>query len=214
MLAIFLILTCTVSLTLYGEMDVAIHNQHSDIELISPVYFCDSGTYNEYPVERTDASTMIKVGLKFCFDRLPGGILMYEVQKNTKSDHHTNTDTTFTEATEDTSKTMRLLVVWKIKYSKRLRVHMMLVEHNNKLVLNEDKLAQLYNKINEQFSEHDGPSKCTWLMCDNAVLAATYKVARKTGLELKITITKEGEGKDTMRPMWIDSERQVSFLTI
>jgi hypothetical protein len=106
-LAIFLILICTFSLVLYETMDVTIHNLYSDIELTSPVCFCDNGTYDEYPVDEMDNGTMMKIGFRFDLAQSEsGGILMYEVQRkgDTKSDHQLSIDIISTKAVEDASK--------------------------------------------------------------------------------------------------------------
>jgi hypothetical protein len=85
MLMIFPMLMCAVSLTLYKTMVMTVHNQYSDIELASPVYFCNRGTCYEYHVERTDNSAMIKLDLKFDLDQDElEGILIYEVRKKRK----------------------------------------------------------------------------------------------------------------------------------
>jgi hypothetical protein len=98
-------------------------------------------------------------------------------------------------------------VTWNIKRSGKPKVNIMLVEYDDELVLNEDKLAQLYGKINDISS---GNSSFGWLMYDNTVLVAKYEVAEEKDLELKITISKGA--KYTMNSMWINSERQVLFL--
>jgi hypothetical protein len=208
-----LILTYTASLTLYGVMNVTIHNQYPDIELISPVYFCNRGAYNEYPIERTDDSATMKIEFRFGLDKLPGGILMYEVQRKekAKSDHRSNTDTTSTEAIEYTSKMIRLLVVWKFESFRKPRVYIVLAEHDNALVLNEDKLAQLYDKINDVPSSHNLSG---WLMCDNTALTVTYKTVMKKGHELEITISGGVKNEYTRQALWIDPERQVSYLIV
>jgi hypothetical protein len=215
MLTIFLILTCAISLTLHMPMDVIIHNQHSGIELTSPVCSCDGRIYDEHSVERMGDGTMMKVGFRFdLLDKLPGGILMYEVQRkgNTGSNHQASTDTTSIEAVEDTPKRMRFLVTWEIDSSWKFNVRTMLVEHSSELILNEAKLAQLlYDKI------YDIPSKYysrTWSIFDNTVLQTTYETLYEKGRELKINISEGVEYKDTMNPIWIDSERQVSFSTV
>jgi hypothetical protein len=218
MLDIFLMLTCTVSLILHGAIDVTVHNQYSDIKLVSPVYFCNRGIYNEYPVERTDIGAIMKAGFRFDVDQdKSGGALMYEMQRkgNTKSDHQPRTDATSTKAVEDTQKMMKLLVTWKITYSEglSLRVRMMLVEHDNELVLNEDELAQLYDKVNSiptgvyTFFIYDGIFKSTWLACDNTVLETTYRVSHENGFELKTSVSEGVKDKDTKSTLWIDSER-------
>jgi hypothetical protein len=208
MLAVFLMLMCTVSLTLRKVMDVVVHNQYSDIGLTSPVYFCNHGKYYEYPVERTNGGVMMKIGFRFDFDKLSGGILMYEVQRkgNIRSDHQSSTDTTSTETGKDTSM-MRLLVTLKAESFEEPRVHIILAEHDNVLALNEDKLIQLCDKVSDQFSRYYNASRYTWLICDDKVLKATYALVNGKDLELKINISESVKNKDTMKPIWIDSER-------
>jgi hypothetical protein len=137
-------------------MDVTVYNRYPDIELISPVYLCNCGIYHEYPIERADIGVMVKASFRFGLDQdEPEGILMYEVQRNgnANSDHQPNTDTTSTGITEDASKMMRLIVAWKINHSLKFNVRMVLVEHDNELVLDEDKLEQLHKKVNDIPSE-------------------------------------------------------------
>jgi hypothetical protein len=200
---------CTVSLTLRGIMDVTVHNQYPDIELVSPVYFCNRGVYNEYPVERTDVGAMMMISFQFGLDKLPGGILMYGVQRkgNIESDHQFSTDATSIEAVEDTSKITRLLVAWKIEHFGEPKVYIVLVEHDSELEWNEDKQAKLYDKVNEQFTRHCNPSRYTWLVSDNIVLETTYEIAQREGLELKIAIYKGIKDWDTRPALWIDPER-------
>jgi hypothetical protein len=215
MLAIFLILTCTASLTLNETLDVTIRSQYSDIELASPVYFCDGRTYNEYSIERTDVGTMMRIGFRYDIGE-SGGIVMYEVQRNrnTKSDHQPSTDTTSTETVGDASKIMRLLVTWKTDYSHGSGAHIILVEHDNKLVLSEAELAQLYDRIYDLPIEvynwtHKYGSICksTWSMNDNTVLGAAYEIVFEKGRELKITISEGIKDEYTKSALWIDSER-------
>jgi hypothetical protein len=216
MLMMLLMLMCIGSLTLHGTMNVVVHNLYSDIELVSPVHFCDNGTYNEYSVERTDVGAMMRTSLRFGLDKLPGGILIYEVQKkgDSESDYQYSIDTAFAEVVEDTSKMMRLLVAWKIKRLGEPKVHMMLVKHSNELVLSEDKLAQLYGKVDDQLSRRYSFSEGTWLVHDNTVLYMTYETAQKEGLELNIVVSKGAKNKYTKSAFWIDSKRHVSFLTL
>jgi hypothetical protein len=171
MLAIFLTLMRTVSLSLHGTMDVIVHNQHRKIELVSPVYFCNHGTYNEYSVERTDTGTMMKISFRFDLHQdESSGILMYEVRRNrsTKFDHQPGTNITYAKIIEDTFKMGLLLVAWRIDRSWKYRIYTMLVEFDNELVLSEDKLAKLYDKIYDiptnaynSFFKHGGTYKST-----------------------------------------------------
>jgi hypothetical protein len=195
-------------------MDVTVHNQCPDIELVSPVYFCNCGTCYEYPIERTDDGAMMKIGFRFgLLDKLPRGILMYEVQKKeyAESDYQSSTDATSIETVEDTPKMTLLLVAWEIERFEKPRVNIVLIGHDNELVLNEDKLAQLYDKINDQLSTRYDSFQSTWLLYDNTVLETTCVTVYEKGFELKITISEGDEDEDTESALWIDSERQVTF---
>jgi hypothetical protein len=207
MLAIFSMLMRTTSITLHKTMTMTVHNQYPDIELVSPVYFCNRGTYYEYTVERADGGAAMKTGFRFDPNQdESGGVLMYKVQRksNTISDHQTSINAIYAKVVEEVSFLMRLLVTWKIKRSGEPKVHIMLIEYGSETALSEDKLAQLYDKVDDIPSVHN-PS--VWLICNNTALAAKYEVADEKDLELKITISRGVKNKDTMNPMWIDPER-------
>jgi hypothetical protein len=203
----------TVSFTLHETMAVTVHNRHPNIEVVSQVYFCNDGGHYDQSIERTNTSTIMKIGFRFGLDRLPDGILMYELQRrgNSESDHQPNTDTISAEVVKNASEVMHLSVIWKMNCSGKLKVRMTLVEHDNKLVLNKDKLAQLYNKVHDIPFEYD---YFGWLMCDNIELAAKYMVMYEEGLGLKIIISKGVRTNCAMKPIWIDSTRQVSSLMV
>jgi hypothetical protein len=156
-----------------------------------------------------NASTMVKISLSFSLDKLHSGILIYELQRkgNEASSRQSSANTTSTEVIENTSKMMRLLVTWKIDRSWESRVHIVLVEHNSELVLNEDKLAQLYDRVNDQISRRYNTSKSTWLVYDNAVLEVTYKAIQKEDFGLKVDIFKGAKDEYTKSALWIDPER-------
>jgi hypothetical protein len=212
MLMIFLVLTDTVSLTLHKVMAMTVHNEDPDIELVSPVYFCTGGTYYEYPVERSDVGVMIKLDFRFDPDQdESGGALMYEMRRkgSIESDRQASIEPIYAKVIEDASKMMRLLVIWKIKYNEEPKSSVILVKYGNEFVLNEDKLAQLYNKVNVI------PINCyesTWLIRDDTVPEVMRKVVWRRNHELEIIVSKGFRDSDTIRPMWIDSERQVSPL--
>jgi hypothetical protein len=206
-------LMCIVSLIPRGAIDMTVHNQYSDIELVSPVYFCNRGTYDARSVKGKNASTMMNINFSFGLDGLPGGILVYEVrrERNTKSDCQSSTNTTSAETVGDTSRIMQILVAWNVKRFGEPRVHIVLVEHDSMLILNGDKLAKLYDKVNDQLAGRSDFSKSAWMVCDNTVLKATYEIAQEEGLTLKITISKGAKNEYAKSALWIDPERQVSF---
>jgi hypothetical protein len=214
MLAMFLMLTCAVSLTLHEVIPVTIYKRHPDIELVSPIYFCAGGAYYEYRVERVDKGVVMKFDFRFDLDRdEPGSILMYEIRKkgHAISDHQSGTDTIYTKAIENASKMTQLLVFWKIKQHEDSESSVILVEYDNELFLNEDKLAQLYENVNDM--PYDC-YKCTWSMCNNTTLDAKPWTIRRTDPRLMIEISIGFNEHDNIRPTWIDPERRVSSLII
>jgi hypothetical protein len=185
---------------------VIIRNQHPDIELTSPVYFCKCGKYYKYPIERTDDGTVMKIDFRPDFDQdTPGGILIYKVQRkrNAGSNHQSNIDNIYDRVIEETSERIRLLIAWKIKRSEKPKVKIVLVEYDNHFVLNESKLAQLYDKFDIIPSSY---YENTWSMYDNTVLKTTYGVIHED-LELKITISEGIKDWCTMPALWINLER-------
>jgi hypothetical protein len=158
-------------------MIMTVYNQYSGIELASPIYFCNHEKHYEYPVERTRAGSVMRTEFRFDPDQdEPGGILVCKVRRksNATSDRQTSVDTIYARVIEEAANMMLLLVTWKIEHLDEPKVNIILVEYDNELVLNEDKLAQLYDKNNVI------PFKCnrfrgtTWLMCGDAKIKRVY----------------------------------------
>jgi hypothetical protein len=197
----------TISLTLYKTLNVIIHNQYLNIELISPVYFCNHGTYYEYPSKKTNDNVMMKTSFRFDPKQdKPGGILMYEIQRKEReiSGPQSSVDTTYTNIIKETSKMIRLLVTWRIQNLKEPKVYITLIRHDDESILNEDKLVQLYKNTDAMSSS---PCGYTWLVGDNALLNVEYKYMRKEDRELEITISEEFSHFHATKPRWIDPER-------
>jgi hypothetical protein len=191
-------------------MVMTVHNRYSDIELVSPVYFCNGGIYYEYPVKKTYASAVMKIGFSFDPDQDEfRGILMYEMRRkgNTRSNHQSSTDTIYTKVIEEASKMMRLLVTWKIERSGEPKVNIILAEYDSMFAISEDKLAYLYDKINDQFARRYSSLGYTWLMYDNTMWVVTYEIVQKAAFELKITISEGARNQVTLRPICIEPER-------
>jgi hypothetical protein len=203
------VLTCTGSLTLHKTMIMTVHNQYPDIELESPAYFCNRGKLYEHHIEGTNAGAMIDIDLKFDIDQDElGGILIYEVRKreSIEFDHQSIISAMAARAIGETSEMIRFSILWKIKRFERPKVNTMLIECDNELVSNEDKLAQLYDNIDSRLPNYD---RHTWLMCNNTALKGKYDVEQEEGLELKIDISEGVKNEDNIKPIWIDSTRQV-----
>lgn len=155
-------------------------------------------------------TTGVVTKLDFRFDTVQdefSGILMYEIRKkgNIRFNHQSGTDSISTKVIEKTLKMMRLLVTWKIKYSGQPKVNIMLVDYDNKLILDEDKLVKLYNKVNGIPADHNS-SGCVRLLCDDIMLEVTPKVVWESGLKLDITASTILRDPDIIKPMRIESE--------
>jgi hypothetical protein len=80
MLVIFSMFTRTISLTLYKPMIITVKNQHPDIKLVSPVYFCNCGSHYEYSVKKMGCTATMSFRLGF--DQAePGGIFTYKMKR-------------------------------------------------------------------------------------------------------------------------------------
>jgi hypothetical protein len=202
-------LTCTASLIPRGTMDVTVNNHYSDFEISKPLYFCERRAHDGRPIERIGTGNMTKIGFRFGSERLPSGILIYELRRkgNVEPDYRLDVGIISLEPIEDISRIMQLLVIWKFDPSEEVTIHVMLVEHSNELTLNEDKLEQLYNKIDNQLPKHSDSRKRTWLVTASEVLAVTYKVIHEEDFKLKIDISEGVVDKDTIKPIWIDPYR-------
>jgi hypothetical protein len=193
-------------------MIITVYNQHPNIELESPVYFCNRGKHYKHHVERTDAGTIMNIDLKFDIDQNElGGILIYEVRKgeSIRLDYQSIINIMAAKIIEEATKMMRFLITWRIKRFGQPKVNTMLIDCAEESVLDEDKLAQFYDKMDFSLSRYCGRR---WLMYDNTILREEYDVIQEEGIELKVNISQEAEDEDTIRPMWIDSTRQVSPL--
>jgi hypothetical protein len=192
----------SVNPTLRRTVVITVHNQYPGIELLSPVHFCNRCTHYECHSKRIGDDNMVKIEFRYDFDQdKPGAILMYGLQGEAGSNHRSSTN----KVIEDASKMVGLLVAWRIERSRKLKVNKMLVEYSDELVLDEDKLGQLYDKINDLLPFYT--SKRTWSMSNNTTLAVVYEVVQEASLELEIAIYKRFRDSSTIEPVWIDPTR-------
>jgi hypothetical protein len=206
-----------------SEAKLMVHHQYPDIELGSPICFCSNGAYYVYPVKKVDDGIVMNISFRLDQDE-PGGILMYKVQRNgnARSDQ-SNIDTIYAKVIEEASKMMLILITWKIERSGEPKVNIILVEYDSNSILSKDKLARLYDKIIDMHIDYYPCILCsgiyiyfeyTVLMYNNTALKITYEVMEEVEPELKITISEGVEDEYTMKPMWINPERQVPSLMI
>jgi hypothetical protein len=132
------------------------------------------------------------------------GALLFRLQRH--SDKEYDMDTSDTETNNDKTKHVYILVAWKVKDAKPF-VHVVLVEHTNEFIWNEDELGKLYYQNRGWFKEYSDIISDTWFMDNNMALKTSSKIGGLKGnFELSTSISEE-ERDYAMRPLNVDLER-------
>jgi hypothetical protein len=216
MMIIIIMLMSTIRLDLQLPACVTIHNQCSNIKLVSPVYFGNSVVCSKLSDQQISIGTIMRnyFEIETTQDR-PEGTLLYKLQRYSDSPHNMNT--LITENNE--AKCIQMLVVWKVKDPEPF-AHVILVEHTKEFIWNEDELKKLYNKNCGWFEAYDSTTSYTWLVDDNLTLKTSLKVSglkerfrthyivkMRENFELSIFISEEERDEHAMRPLCVDLER-------
>jgi hypothetical protein len=206
MIITVIILTHAVSLYLQLPACVTIHNQCSNIKLVSPVYFGNGIVCPKLSDQQIDIDTAMRA----CFEINVTQndfeyVLLFKLQRYSDSQHNMDTSTIETNKRETTY--VYMLVVWRVKDDK-FAVYVASVEHTREFIWNEDKLRKLYNKNYSRLNGYDDTISDTWLVDNNIVLKTTFnaRVLERTP-ELSISISEEKKSDYAMRPIWIDTTR-------
>jgi hypothetical protein len=178
-----------------------IHHQFPGIELVSPVYACDSAICHLSPDQCVDVGSTTQASFNINFSwRKPIGILMYEL-KNTKQ---SNKDTI---SSEDEATCTQLYIAWKINNSKKLCIVSDIIEHDKGCVWNRDNLIKLAHRYKLYDIKH-GPVEHTYLMHDNTALMTRVNViCEEECYKLELTISKTSIKYGIWRLEYIDMDR-------
>jgi hypothetical protein len=188
---IFFVLIC-VSLTLQSPVSLNIHNQSQVINLISPVYFMHGGRWRVIPDQEIDVNTTTRNHIGFdSGQNILEGALVYRIQRKRA------------ESAQDESKHIQLLVAWRGKYTGKLHVRVMVIEHDREL--DKDNMKKLYQKYWHLLNTLINPVGSNWLLNDTEVLATTV-IIMNGGYRWDISIS-EGKGDNIERPLWLNVER-------
>jgi hypothetical protein len=193
---IFSILICAASFALQSPISLNIYNRCREINLISPTYFIHGGRWNVVPDQEIDVNTVMRNRIEFDTRQdILEGILAYRIHRQ-----HAESD----QSIQDGSKSIWLLVVWRVEYTKGLHVHALLVGNDKKLELDKDKLSELHQKCWHSLNVWINPTRNNWLLDDTAVLETTIRVMNGD-YRWDIFIS-EGGGDNVERQLWIDME--------
>jgi hypothetical protein len=204
MLVAITTLIYTTSFEFQLPTSVVIHNQCSNTELISPVYFSNGAVCPKLSDQQIDINTAMKIQFEIntTQDEFEG-TLLYKLQRNHHDQCNMDTSTTGTHET----KYVYMLTAWKMKDSKPF-AYVALVEHTNELVWNEDKLKKLYDKNCNRLKKYKDTISDTWLIGDSTTLKTSFRVEGMNGnFELIISISEEERDDYAMKPLCIDLKR-------
>jgi hypothetical protein len=127
--------------------------------------------------------------------------LIYKLQrkKYLESNDQSNANSKFAE---ETSTSLRLLVIWRLDNEYNICVRALLIKHSNTITWNEDTLEKLYS-MHFSLLRDDDIIEDTWLLDDTTVLMTTTKW--KMSHTIEITISKVTRKDGTMVPLWVSS---------
>jgi hypothetical protein len=176
-----------------------IHNQCSNVDLISPTYNIDDRLECHKPPDyEVHAGDTMKSGFIVRWGDEIYGILIYKLQR--REPHE------YTEISEDTSDTAHILLVWKIFESKELYADILLVECDREFVWNESNLKELYDMNFKQDRLFSDTATKTWLLDDNITLMTTPEITNRN-LILNISISEVERDNNTRIPLYIEQEK-------
>jgi hypothetical protein len=183
---------------------ILVHNQCSDFELVSPVYFGHNSIWIKSPSQKVDinAATEASLGRDTTKDEFASALL-YKLQrkKRFESNDQSNTDST---STKDTSTSLQLLVIWRSTDKSKVSLRALLIKHSNVFTWSKDTLVKLHSMHLSLLSD-DCVVRDTWLL-DNVTVLSTMLRLKEVKHIIEIIIISEGAREDDSKePLWVPS---------
>jgi hypothetical protein len=182
---------------------VLVHNQCSNFELVSPVYFGHNVIWHVPPDQKVNINAAIEVSFGRDVTKYEGAsALLYKLQrrKRFESNDQSNMDNTFSE---DISTSLQLLVMWGFTDKSEVSLRALLIKHSNTITWNEDTLEKLHSMHLSLFRD-DRVVKDTWLLDDVTVLMVILRWKNERYIT-EITISEENREGDSKEPLWVSS---------
>jgi hypothetical protein len=190
----------TVSLSLQLPSCVTIHNQCSNIELVSPVYFGNGAVCPKLSGQQIEIGAKMTVHFEIntAQNDFEGALLFKLRRYNSQR----NMDTSTTKINENKVMHDHMLAAWKVKGSMYFAC-VTLVEHTKGLTWNEDKLKEFYYKNCNWLKEYENIISETWFIDDSMHLTTSVDVrGLKRSFELSISISEEMRNGFAMNPLY------------
>jgi hypothetical protein len=186
-----IILIYALSLWFQTSFKLNIHNQCSNVDLVSL-------TCHRPPGHKVHAGDTMRSSFIIKSDDMSHGALICELQR--RQSHE------FAEISEDTSSAVHLLVFWESSNSWNLYTDALLVEHDKVFDWNRDNLEEFYNKNINRFRLCSDSATEAWLLDDNVTLMTTFEIMNNDRT-LDITISEVERDNNTRMPVRIDLEK-------
>jgi hypothetical protein len=198
-LPMLIVLMHDLSLPIQPSVKLNIHNQCSNVDLVSPIYFISDDLERHRPPDyEVYAGSATRFGFVIKLSHGTGGALIYRLQR--RQPHES------TKADKDTSGATHLLVVWEIYKFMQLYTDVLLVEHEKGFDWNKDNLKELEHRNINRFRLSPGFATETWLLDDNTALMTTFNIMNKDHI-LNITISEVERDNSARIPSHIDPRR-------
>jgi hypothetical protein len=199
LLSMLIVLMYTVSLAIRQSFKLDIHNQCLNVDLVSPTYTTDDELECYRPPNyKVCVGDIMRSGFIIKWKRKSYGALIYRLQK--EQSHES------TEASEDASNAVHLLVVWEIDEFEKLCADALLVECDKRFDWEKDNLKELYLKNSDLFRLLPDSAKATWLLDDNVALMTKFEIMNRDHI-LNITISEVERDNCARMPVHIDLKR-------
>jgi hypothetical protein len=182
-------------------MEVTIDNRCSNIKLTSPIHFTKNTTCHVHFPQKVDSRNMTKVNFMTGIDEDTfGGALLYHLQRedNNESVHQFDAD-------KNVSTNTQLLVFWRCELNE-FYSFAVLIEHENTLIWNEDKLEEFYHIYDRQYNIGFTFDWKIFSLNDNTTLKVKCRQTHG-GFKMNIFISEEKKQRQPVKPLWIDSNR-------
>jgi hypothetical protein len=201
---------CTVSFD-KKALNVTIHNQHPNLELISPVYCSKNATCHISPNQQTDNDNIMEASFGIVSkQKSVKGALLYKLQRKCTTETDNQLDNSIV-LIENTTTNMYLLVIWDVKDGYH-GFRVCLIEFTDDLPWDEDMLWTLRHRYKRQFLENYKPTIITWLVHGDIVMKTRRDITFESDYKLNIGISERNRGYNMLKPMKIDPKRLVSLL--
>jgi hypothetical protein len=203
MMIVITMLIHIVSLEFQLPARMIIHNQCSDIKLISPIYFGSGVVCPKLPNQQMGIGTKMSA----CFEINATQdefecALLYELQRYSGWPHKG------TVTTKGATKPARIqmLIIWKMK-SFTPFAYVMLLKNIKGFKWNEEKLKKFYDKNFDRLEGYDETVSYRWSIDNKTVLKTVFGVGNSKSIpELNIVIFEEEKCDYAIRPLCVNEK--------